>query len=66
MTDRLNRRVLAATCRVHSGCAGFTNLVVTRESGRIVFDPHVDGSCVVSVDEAVARQLRDTLKEWLA
>lgn len=50
MADRRNRRVLAATCQVHRGAAGFTNLVVTRDSGRIVFAPHVDGSCVISVD----------------
>nr|HEU0088560.1 hypothetical protein [Pseudonocardiaceae bacterium] len=63
--DRLNRRMIPATCQVHGGAAGFTNLVVTREAGRIVFDPHVDRSCVISVDEEAARLLYEALGQWL-
>ncbi|MGH4026388.1 MAG: hypothetical protein ACRDRV_17575 [Pseudonocardiaceae bacterium] len=66
MTTQPHRRVLAATCRVHSGAAGFTNLLVTRERGRVVLEPHLDGSCVIWIEDTVARRLSDILLEWLA
>ena len=65
MINRSHSRVLAATCRVHSGSAGFTNLLVTREPGRVVLAPHLDGSCVILIDDDVARQLSGVLQEWL-
>ena len=65
MTTRSHRRVFAATCRVHPGAAGFTNLLVTRQPGRVVLEPHLDGSCVIWIDDTVARQLSDVLLEWL-
>lgn len=66
MTERdPNRAVLHGTCRRHGGPAGFTNLVVTRGPGVVVFDPHVDGSCVVAIDDAAARELHQALGQWL-
>ncbi|MDQ3763863.1 MAG: hypothetical protein M3460_20295 [Actinomycetota bacterium] len=58
-------RVITATCELHRSARGFTNLLVTKQDGTIVLDPHVDGSCVISLDEDGARALRDTLTEWL-
>jgi hypothetical protein len=59
------RRVIPATCALHGGPVGFTNLLVSKRDSAIVLDPHVDGSCVVSLDEDGATALRDTLAEWL-
>lgn len=36
-----------------------------RPNGEIVFDPHVAGCCVISLDESQAATVRDTLTEWL-
>jgi hypothetical protein len=60
-----NRRVIPATCTIHAGARGFTNLVVTRRNGDIEFDPHATGACVVRLDESGAHDLRETLTEWL-
>jgi hypothetical protein len=38
---------------------------VSKQGGTIVLDPHVDGSCVISLDHDGATQLRDILTEWL-
>lgn len=67
MTSR-DHRVLAATCQLHRGCIGFTNLMVTHDpaTGQIVFDPHVDQSCVLTLDRTSASMLHETLGEWLA
>jgi hypothetical protein len=35
------------------------------QDGTIVFDPHVTGACVISLDEEGAMTLRDILTEWL-
>jgi hypothetical protein len=59
------RKTIAATCELHRGPIGFTNLVVSKRDGTIVLDPHVDGSCVISLDQDGATQLCDTLTEWL-
>lgn len=60
-----NRRVIHATCTVHGGCRGFTNLVVRKLNGTIELDPHVTGQCVLRLTEDEAIALRDTLTEWL-
>jgi hypothetical protein len=59
------RVVIPATCQLHRDSRGFTNLLVTTRGGDIVLDPHVDGSCVISLDENGATTLRDTLTKWL-
>lgn len=59
------RRVIPATCELHRAAAGFTNLLVTKRDGTIVLDPHVDGSCVISLGEDGATALCNTLTEWL-
>ena len=66
--QRGERRLIAATCRVHEGTPGFTNLVVTREasSGRIVLDPHVTRSCVIALEQPAARELHAALGQWLS
>lgn len=59
-----NSRVIAVTCTQH-GSAGFTNLMVSKREGAIVLDPHLAGSCVITLDEAAATALFDLLGEWL-
>jgi hypothetical protein len=59
------RRAISATCALHRGPMGFTNLLVTKRNGTIVLDPHVDGSCVIFLDQDGATALCDTLTEWL-
>jgi hypothetical protein len=59
-----NSRALAVTCTQH-GSAGFTNLMVSKRDGTIVLDPHVAGTCVLTLDEAAATALFDLLGEWL-
>lgn len=58
------RRVVMTTCQAH-GAAGFTNLVVTKEDGVIVLNPHAADCCVLRLDEQAATALHSTLGEWL-
>lgn len=60
-----NRRVIHAHCTQHGGTPGFTNLAVRKLNGSIELDPHVTGSCVITLDEPGATVLRDALTEWL-
>jgi hypothetical protein len=62
---RHNRKVIHTTCSLHRGPVGFANLVVSKRGGRIEFDPHVTGSCVITLDEDGARVLFEALGEWL-
>jgi len=59
------RRVIHATCALHRGPVGFTNLVVSKRGGQIELDPHAAGACKITIDENGARVLRDALTEWL-
>ncbi|MGH3710164.1 MAG: hypothetical protein ACRDRQ_19105, partial [Pseudonocardiaceae bacterium] len=38
-----NRRAIGVTCAVHRGPRGFANLVLEKQGGEIIFDPHVTG-----------------------
>jgi hypothetical protein len=58
------RRVLMTTCQAH-GAAGFTNLLVTKEGGFIVLNPHLGNCCVLRLDEQVATALYHLFGEWL-
>jgi len=60
-----NRKVIHATCALHRGPAGFANVVVSKRDGQIQIDCHVDGSCVLTLDEDEAIALRDALIAWL-
>jgi hypothetical protein len=62
---RGRRKVIPATCERHRGSIGFTNLLVSMREGNIVLDPHVDGSCVIYLDQDAATELCTTLTEWL-
>ncbi len=62
---RSDRKVIHATCALHRGPVGFANLVVSKRGGTIVFDPHVTGSCVLTLAEDEAVALRDALTRWL-
>ena len=64
VTRRSHRRVLRTTCQAH-GAAGFTNLLVTKEGGFIVFNPHIGNCCVLRLDEQIATALYHLLGEWL-
>ncbi len=59
-----HRRVIMTTCQAH-GAAGFTNLLVTREDGLIVLNPHLANCCVLRLDEQAARTLHGIFGEWL-
>ncbi len=59
-----HRRVIMTTCEAH-GSPGFTNLLVTKEDGIIVLNPHVANCCVLRLDEQAARALLGILGEWL-
>ncbi len=48
--------MLKTTCQAH-GAAGFTNLLVTKEGGFIVLNPHLGNCCVLRLDEQVATAL---------
>jgi hypothetical protein len=61
---RRYRRVITTTCRAHAA-AGFTNLLVTKEDGIIVLNPHAANCCVLRLDEQAATALLDILTEWL-
>jgi hypothetical protein len=59
------RKVIHASCSVHQVAMGFTNLVVSKRNGQIELNPHVDGSCLLTLSEDEACALRDALTEWL-
>ena len=63
--QRAHRVVIPATCQLCGGAPGFTNLVLTEVGEHIVFDPHAVQACVISVDRADARQLYQSLGEWV-
>jgi hypothetical protein len=63
-SDR-RRIVIHASCSVHQGALGFANVVVRQRGGHVEIDCHVDRSCVLTLDEDAATQLRDALIEWL-
>lgn len=60
----IHRRVVMTTCQTH-GSAGFTNLLVTKQDGVIVLNPHLANCCVLRLDEKAARSLLGILEEWL-
>lgn len=57
--------VIHASCSVHNVARGFTNLVVRRVNGEIELDPHIDGSCKLTLDEDEVGALRDAVTELL-
>jgi hypothetical protein len=62
---RVRRKAIPATCQLHRGPVGFANLMVSVSNGTVELDPHVTGSCVITLDETSACVLRDLLTEWL-
>jgi hypothetical protein len=60
-----NRKVIDASCSVHHGAQGFASVVVRQRGGLIELDCHLDGFCVLTLDEDAATQVRDVLIEWL-
>lgn len=57
----IRRVVIPVSCATHGGPTGFTNLMIRKLDGTIELDPHLDGSCVLILDEAAAITLRDAL-----
>lgn len=55
---------IPATCTRH-GAAHFCNLRLTKTAGTITLDPHVDGGCVVTLNEAEATKLTTIFASWL-
>ncbi|MBV9162823.1 MAG: hypothetical protein JO281_15010 [Pseudonocardiales bacterium] len=67
-TDRPSsgrRKAIPATCGLHRGPVDFANLMVSVQGGSIVFDPHVTGACVITLNEESAKMLLYLLTEWL-
>jgi hypothetical protein len=56
--------VIHASCSVHQGSVGFTNLVISKRDGVIGLNPHVDDSCKLTLSEDEACALRDAPDEW--
>jgi hypothetical protein len=61
---RSYRRVFMITCENH-GATGFTNLLVTKEDGFIVLNPHLGNCCVLRLDKLTAITLGGIFREWL-
>jgi hypothetical protein len=69
------RKEIPATCQLDQGPVEianlavskyeFADLAVSKNTRVIVFDPHVPGACIMSVDDEGARKLRDMLTAWL-
>jgi hypothetical protein len=59
------RKAIPGTCALHRGPIGFANLMVSLHGRSVVFDPHVTGECLITIDEKTATTLRDILTEWL-
>jgi hypothetical protein len=59
------RKVIHATCALHRGPAGFANVVVSKRNGTIELDPHVTGSCVLTLAEDEEIAFRDALTRSL-
>ncbi|MGH3781239.1 MAG: hypothetical protein ACRDRO_11615 [Pseudonocardiaceae bacterium] len=59
-----HHRTILTTCRVH-GAEGFCNLRLTKTGGTIEIDPHVDGGCVIVLDEKAAGEVFDAIGAWL-
>lgn len=59
------RKVIHATCSVHGGPTGFTNVVLRKVDGEIELDPHATGACVIRLGEDAGAAVRDQLGEWL-
>jgi hypothetical protein len=64
-SNKGRRKAIPVTCGLHRGPVGFANLLVSMQSGWIVFDPHVTGACVIALDEDGAKTLHNILAEWL-
>jgi hypothetical protein len=64
-SSRGRRKAIPATCGLHRGPVGFANLMVSMQGRSIVFDPHVTGACVITLEEEGAKTLRNLLTEWL-
>ncbi len=56
--------MVMTTCQAH-GAAGFTNLLVTKEGGFIVLNPHAGNCCVLRLDEHAATAMYHLFGEWL-
>jgi hypothetical protein len=63
--NKRRRKGIPASCGLHRGPVGFANLMVSTQGGSIVFDPHVTGACVITLDEDGAKTLLYLLTEWL-
>lgn len=64
-SGRARRKALPALYSLHRGPVGFANLMVSVVDGTIVLDPQITGSCVITLEEDAACELRDMLREWL-
>lgn len=59
------RKVISATCAIHPGTPGFTNLEVLRSSEDIVLRPHATGACTLILTPVQARELHAWIGELL-
>jgi hypothetical protein len=63
--NRRHRTAIPGTCAQHRGPIGFANLLVSLHGRSVVFDPHVTGQCLITINEDAAKTLRDILTHWL-
>lgn len=62
---RPTRRVVPATCSVHGGTKGFTNVVLVRSTNGLTVDPHATGCCLIEFTPEEARDLHAAIGELL-
>jgi hypothetical protein len=60
-----SRKVISATCALHPGTPGFTNLELTWDGEDLVLHPHATGVCKLILNEAEVGELYAFLDEVL-
>jgi hypothetical protein len=63
--DAASRKVIHATCAIHPGTRGFTNLELIWDGEDLVLHPHATGVCKLIFNEAEARALHGFIAEAL-
>lgn len=65
MTDRDKLTVSGSCARKGHATVGYANMQVRRVAEGIAFDPHVTGSCVITLPHAELTRLVAQLTKWL-
>lgn len=62
----VNRLVLGATCKLHPGTPGFSNLLIHRIGDQFVIDAHAVGACTFTLGQQEIRRLLTWLTDRLS